>query len=434
MKVTEAGPPSRGVGPDGLNQQQAPTHRSRVVRLGPGEDVVGAGAIALQNAIRMYLGIDTASVAGNKAIDWAAAKAAGCRYAIFRGTYVTWPDPTWKREADRARKHGITVGAYMFPVMDRNRPTPEEQVAAFARAVGPLSPGELPPILDVEYSGGIAKTGRTRAELLAWIRAAVAALKQTYGIPPMIYTSARIWDGRDPDSLDVDGLGVPVPELLACPLWLARYPFKSGIKAVLHPTHVSSIPLPPVPKAWIDASNVWIHQYQGNAIGFPGCSGAVDMNKFFDLVEGARGERVRWLQRILGISVDGQFGPLTRSAVIEFQKNHQLSPDGVVGPRTFARLCWANGVDAGARLDRVVGSGDQRDRRSAGEVVGAPQAAGEPGAIRSYGKLLLIGVAAAAALTAFGLIFEEGLGRAAALFRRPAPKSGRPGWLRRRGV
>ncbi len=290
----------------------------------------------------MHLGIDTASVAGNKLINWAAAKAAGCRYAILRGTYVTWPDPTWKREADRARKTGITVGAYLFPVMDRSAPGPEQQVAAFARAVGPLSPWDLPPVLDVEYAGGIAKTGRTRAELLAWIRAAVAALKQTYGIPPMIYTSARIWDSGDPDSLNVDSLGVSTPELLECPLWLARYPFKTGIKAIMHPSRVNTLPLPPVPKTWVDASNVWIHQYQGNALDFPGCSGAVDMNRFFDLTEGAKGERVRWLQRILGVSVNGDFGPLTRQAVIRFQQEHQLVPDKIVGPKTFAQLCWAN--------------------------------------------------------------------------------------------
>ncbi len=170
----------------------------------------------------MYLGIDIASVDGNKLVDWTKAKLAGCQYAIFRATYIQWKDPVWKIEADRARAAGITVGAYLFPVMSIAAPSADEQVATFVTAVGPLSNRDLPPTLDVEFPGGIAKTGRTRIELLSWIRTAVAALKQVYKISPMIYTSGRVWDGEDSDSLDVDALGIPTPELLDCPLWLAR--------------------------------------------------------------------------------------------------------------------------------------------------------------------------------------------------------------------
>mgnify|MGYP002378658512 CR=1 FL=1 len=52
----------------------------------------------------------------------------------------------------------------------------------------------------------------------------------------------------------------------------------------------------------------------------------------------AAGEAVRELQRKLGLTVDGQFGPLTRSAVITFQHGRQLLPDGVVGPMTWAAI------------------------------------------------------------------------------------------------
>jgi len=294
----------------------------------------------------MYLGVDVASVDGNKLINWAATHAAGCQYAIFRGTYDTWVDPTWKLEADRARATGMTIGAYLFPVMAVGAPSPEDQVAAFSKSIGQLSGMELPPTLDVEFPGGIAKTGRTRPELLTWIRTAIAELKKTYRAAPMVYTSARVWDGDDDDSLNVDGLGVPVPEILECPLWLARYPFKTGINAVTNAAQVNAIQLPPVPRAWVDASNVWIHQYQGDARAFPGFNGAVDLNRFFHLTRGAKGERVRWLQRVLGVLVDGDFGPATQQAVIAFQGQHQLTADGIVGPKTFARLCWANRASA----------------------------------------------------------------------------------------
>lgn len=288
----------------------------------------------------MYLGIDIASVDKNKHIDWAAARASGCQYAVMRGTYITWADPTWSREADRARAEGLTVGPYLFPVMNRDAPEPEAQVAAFRHAVGPLSNKDLPPAFDVEFRHGIAATGRTRRQLLEWIRAAVAALKGTYGVPPILYTSARVWDGEDTDALDVDGLGVPTPELVECPLWLARYPYKEDIEAVTRPATVDSLQLPPVPKAWVDATNVWIHQYQGDARKLPGFDSTVDLNRFFHLTRGAKGERVRWLQRKLAISVDGDFGVDTHEAVIRFQHEHELVADGIVGPKTFARLCW----------------------------------------------------------------------------------------------
>ena len=60
--------------------------------------------------------------------------------------------------------------------------------------------------------------------------------------------------------------------------------------------------------------------------------------------EGAIGAVVRRLQRALrrtpnlGIIVDGVFGPLTETAVEQFQNASGLLADGVVGPATWNAL------------------------------------------------------------------------------------------------
>jgi len=68
---------------------------------------------------------------------------------------------------------------------------------------------------------------------------------------------------------------------------------------------------------------------------------------------GAQGPAVATLQRELNhalgpgrhIAVDGDFGPVTRAAVEEFQREHGLTVDGIVGPETRAALCTPQPVE-----------------------------------------------------------------------------------------
>jgi hypothetical protein len=53
---------------------------------------------------------------------------------------------------------------------------------------------------------------------------------------------------------------------------------------------------------------------------------------------GSKGASVIYLQKALGITADGTFGPGTDKAVKAFQKKNQLTADGVVGPVTWGKL------------------------------------------------------------------------------------------------
>lgn len=50
---------------------------------------------------------------------------------------------------------------------------------------------------------------------------------------------------------------------------------------------------------------------------------------------GSKGDEVKIVQKKLGLTVDGVFGPKTEAAVKEFQKKNGIYPDGMVGPKTW---------------------------------------------------------------------------------------------------
>tara|TARA_R110002153_G_scaffold58566_2_gene160620 strand:+ start:469 stop:1965 length:1497 start_codon:yes stop_codon:yes gene_type:complete len=53
---------------------------------------------------------------------------------------------------------------------------------------------------------------------------------------------------------------------------------------------------------------------------------------------GNTGSEVKEIQQLLGITVDGDFGPATQKAVIAFQQKYNLTADGIVGPITLSTL------------------------------------------------------------------------------------------------
>jgi peptidoglycan hydrolase-like protein with peptidoglycan-binding domain len=76
------------------------------------------------------------------------------------------------------------------------------------------------------------------------------------------------------------------------------------------------------------------------ALADPGGAGSGGATASSEVVvkRGDRGSAVRSIQRQLGITADGVFGPMTERAVKRFQRRHELVPDGIVGPLTRGAL------------------------------------------------------------------------------------------------
>ena len=79
-----------------------------------------------------------------------------------------------------------------------------------------------------------------------------------------------------------------------------------------------------------------------------------------NLMQGSTGANVMAVQAIVGVSADGQFGPMTKAAVMAYQSSHALTPDGVVGPATAAIMnatgvTYAAGCSAGTSYSVTTG-------------------------------------------------------------------------------
>ena len=53
---------------------------------------------------------------------------------------------------------------------------------------------------------------------------------------------------------------------------------------------------------------------------------------------GSKGDDVKLLQKLLGLKEDGDFGPVTDTKVKEWQQSNKLTPDGIVGPKSWELL------------------------------------------------------------------------------------------------
>lgn len=269
----------------------------------------------------MY-GIDVSEHSGR--VDWTAVIKSGVSFIFLRATEgASIKDSAFAHHWSVLRSYGTLRGAYHF--FHPATSDPVKQAQEFLKTVGKFQPRDLPPVLDVETTDGASASTVINA-MKKWLAEVEKTVQQQTGknLKPIIYTSPNFW---------INTLGNPT-DFASYPLWIANY----------GPDE------PWVPSSWGNG-NWMIHQYEGDVSGITGISGNADLNKFNLIQPGATGPRVKDLQQRLKAlqkpefdpgSVDGSYGPRTKTAIMAFQQSKNLlPPDGVIGPLTWGALLWA---------------------------------------------------------------------------------------------
>jgi lysozyme len=149
-------------------------------------------------------GIDVSYYQGT--IDWTAVKNDGVAFAFIRVSDGTgYIDPNFPAYWAGSRAAGIVHGAYQYfhPGTD---PIAQADLL-LSKIGGGLAGDDLPPVIDVETTDGLAPSA-VAAAVKAWVDHVAAAI----GRPPIIYTGFYFW--RD---------SVGGADMTTSPLWHAQY-------------------------------------------------------------------------------------------------------------------------------------------------------------------------------------------------------------------
>lgn len=182
-------------------------------------------------------GIDVSYYQG--AIAWPKVKAAGIRFAFIRlSDGVTNKDTLYDKNWAGAKRAGVRRGLYQYFRPDQSATAQADLVIAAHQR----DPGELPPVIDVETTGG-----KSPAQLERAIRVWVERVRGKLHVEPIIYTSPEFW--RE---------AVGGADLSSLPLWVAHY----------------TAECPRVPAPW-QRWTFWQHSESGRV---PGITGPVDLD------------------------------------------------------------------------------------------------------------------------------------------------------------
>lgn len=194
-------------------------------------------------------GIDVSYYQG--VIDWTRVKDGGVEFAFIRvSDGATFRDPKFVSNWTESQSAGVIRGAYQFfrPAQDI-----DEQAQIMIDSLTQFSPGDLPPVLDVEATGDLPPE-TIAANATAWVE----KVHRATGTSPIIYTGKYFWR---------DEVGSPT-EFSPNPLWIAQY------------TRLC----PALPMPW----TTWSFWQQTDKSDVAGIAGPVDGNQFNGSIEDLR--------------------------------------------------------------------------------------------------------------------------------------------------
>ena len=189
-------------------------------------------------------------------IAWDAVAGDGIRFAFLQASRGSGEDcsvrpdrcgadGTYARNYAEAKAAGIRVGPYHRAFVGGKRrgnvkADAKAEAQVFIERVGALTPGDLRPALDMETPF----SDLNPLELRVWARTWLRAVKNAFGVKPIIYTNTSSWDALgDPPSFAHKGY----------PLWVANW----------------HVPRPDVPaQDWAGESwRIWQHASDGRVRG-----------------------------------------------------------------------------------------------------------------------------------------------------------------------
>jgi len=178
-------------------------------------------------------------------LSWTAVKASGQTFAFVKATEgASYTNPYFASDWAATRNAGLLHGAYHFA-----RPSVGSAVSQARRFIAVAgtarAQGDLPPVLDLEQSGGLSP-----AQLSTWTSQFLTETRRLTGRTPIVYTYPNFWRTAMAGTT----------AFTSYPLWIASYTS-------------ASTPLMPAWSKW----TFW--QYSSSSI-VPGIAGKADMNRF----------------------------------------------------------------------------------------------------------------------------------------------------------
>lgn len=120
-------------------------------------------------------------------INWPGVKAAGRKFVIMRAAHALAIDTKFDFNWKSCHEQGLHCGVYQYfePNVD-----PIKQADVMLAKMGKLGPGDLPPVIDVESTGG----GMAPAAIAAAVGKWIDYVEAKVGRKPMIYSGGYFWE------------------------------------------------------------------------------------------------------------------------------------------------------------------------------------------------------------------------------------------------